>query len=230
MALVSSAAVAFKYKGGVMIAANDAASYGSMAVDNVQKIFRLTDRCLAVFTGSVGDINELHRTIMREIREDPRELGPMSIHKFVQRELYQKRSEMKPLELAVIICGIDAQAMKQESSHGIKNTYGAEDEEGRFLGIVNSKGNFWFDQSMATGLASHLILPILRERDYSTLSREEATALAEECMRILFYKDCKASDVVILAFCEEGTQQITEAYPIETNWNSGIMEGEIVVE
>jgi 20S proteasome subunit beta 7 len=52
---------------------------------------------------------------------------------------------------------------------------------------------------IATGFGSHLALPILRSRWRADLDEGEARALLEDCLRVLFYRDCRALDRVQIA-------------------------------
>lgn len=219
--LDGSTVVAFKYKAGVIVATDTAVSYGGLAMPNITRIFKLTENCVVAFSGQYSDIQFLHKAVANEIEDDPRPINPQGIHKLIQRILYRKRSELKFLNVSVVVCGMNK---KEESM--FKNT----DETGRMVGVVNSKGNFWFEESVATGIASHLILPVLREHGTENLSKEEAIELMEKCLRILCYKDCRASNIVQLAFCESNGIVIGDPYPLSTNWELGVREDETILQ
>lgn len=218
--LYGSTAIGFKYKTGILVATDMGASYGSLAVPDVSKIYKLTDSCLAAFSGNISDIQYLHRIVDAEIQNDPRPIDPQGIHKMIQRIVYERRSQLKILDVSVLVCGIN----KKENK-----VFASTDATGKMIGVVNSKGNFWFDSCVATGIASHLILPVLRERKTEELGKEEATALMEECLRILCYKDCRASNIMQLAFCEDNEAVIADPQPLDTNWSIGAREDEIVL-
>ena len=44
---------------------------------------------------------------------------------------------------------------------------------------------------VATGLGKHMAIPIIRERWVPTLTEGQARTMLEECMRVLFYRDCR---------------------------------------
>jgi len=222
--ITGSTAIAFKYKDGVIAGVDTASSYGSLAVENITRVYKITKKCILVFSGSIADIQSFYTMVEEEIESDKREIEPSGIHKFIQRILYYKRSRGEPLRLSVIICGVSEEKEKREGAYSQCNI------GGKVLGIVNSKGNFWFESSVATGIASHLVLPILRERKTEEMNREEAIREMEDCMKLLVYKDCCASNKVRYAICEENYCEIQEEKRIETNWELGIKEGEIVLE
>ena len=59
------------------------------------------------------------------------------------------------------------------------------------------------------------------------LTEGEARALLEDCLRVLFYRDCRASSLIQLGKCVSGedhrattTPLISDPYPLEhTSWN-----------
>lgn len=220
--VAGSTVIAFKYRDGIIMGSDTAVFYGGISMPNVPKLFRLTDRCLVGFSGRLSDIQSIYDEITDKIQRDPREIDPQGIHKLLQNILYEARSSLKLLELSVVVCGIN----KKASPVFLTET----DEQGRILGVVNSKGNFWFDSAVATGIASHLILPVLREQDTADMDGEGARALMERCLRILCYKDCRASNIVQIALCGEGGVAIEEPYPLSTSWEIGHKPGETLLQ
>lgn len=219
--LIGSTVVGFKYDKGIILVTDTAASYGYLGVEGITKVFKITNNCAIAFSGMIGDIQYLKNFISEEIANDPMPIDPQGIHKLIQRVIYSRRSRMELLNLSVVICGVNK---KQECL--LEST----DEKGRFLGVVNSKGNFWFDDSVATGIASHLILPILRDKNHKVMNKQDAMILAEECMRLLVYKDIRASRNIQMAVCEENNVEILKPKDIATNWEIGLLKDEIVLE
>ncbi|KAI4291506.1 20S proteasome subunit beta 7 [Pancytospora philotis] len=219
MSVTTSSVVCFAYKTGVIMAADTAGAYGSLALTDFTKIYKLTPRCLAGFSGAVADIQYLHQLVTAEIANDPRPIDPQGIHKMIQLILYERRSKLELLNISVIVCGINR----------VDEGFGATDEGGKMVGVVNSKGNFWFDSAVASGIAQHLVIPTIRERRAAVQTKEEAVALMEECMRVLCYKDCKASNVIQMGFCDENETVVTKPYALETNWDIGLADDETVL-
>ena len=54
------------------------------------------------------------------------------------------------------------------------------------LGIVDKLGMSYEADFLTTGYGSHLALPILRNKWRAGLTAEEAKALLDECMRVLY--------------------------------------------
>jgi hypothetical protein len=63
----------------------------------------------------------------------------------------------------------------------------------RSLGIVDLIGTTYTEDFLATGFGNHLAVPLMRERWSPDMSEEEARLLLEDCMRVLWYRDCRAS-------------------------------------
>lgn len=212
--LTSSSIVCFKYKTGVIIATDTSASYGSLAVPNVLRVFKFTDSCITAFSGDISDIQFLHRKVLSQIMDDPLPISPKGVHRIIQQIIYERRNRLELLCVSAVVCGIN-------NGHG---------EDDRFVGVVNSKGNFWFDDVVATDMASHLILPILRERDTSGMAREEAILSMEESMTILHYKSCTTSNVIQIGICEKSGLEIKAPYALKTDWSLAVQEGEILLQ
>ena len=68
----------------------------------------------------------------------------------------------------------------------------------RFLGYVNSIGTAFEAPTLATGLGSYIAQPLLREayEKNSSMSRDEAREVIEKCLKVLFYRDCRALNKV----------------------------------
>lgn len=220
--VMGSTVVCFKYNNGVVMASDNSTTYGSLCLQNFKKIYKLTNNCMVGFSGNISDAQYLHQLIINEINKESRIMDPQGIHKMVQRIIYNRRSELNLLQISVIICGINL----KENNH-FKN---ATDESGKMIGVVNSKGNFWFDTYAATGIASHLILPILREEMSENLTKEEASNLMKRCMKILCYKDCNASHNIQMMWCESTGILEEKVMPLETNWELAINNNETVLQ
>lgn len=216
-------AVAFKYRDGVIAAVDTAATYGHLTVRGIQEIFQPTRECLVVFTGLLSDVQFLKRVIRQEIEEDDgREMDPQGIHRMVQRVLYQKRSKGTPLGISVIVCGFKENTM----AHKTFALFNSDDPSGRVLGVVNEKGNFWFENAVATSFSSNFVLPLLRAQELETLGREDAIKAIEECFRVMCYKDCRATNSVQIGIVEASGVEVLPVRLVETDWLVGKQENE----
>lgn len=103
-----------------------------------------------------------------------------------------------------------------------------------FLGYVDKIGTTYEDDFIATGFGSYLAIPILRSKWRADLTEGEARALLEDCLRVLFYRDCRALNRIQIAKVTEGEGGVvSEPYELETNWEGagfsstkGDMEGD----
>jgi 20S proteasome subunit beta 7 len=58
--------------------------------------------------------------------------------------------------------------------------------------MVDLIGTMFEDDVIATAFGTHLCLPLMRKAG-SDLSKEEATKVMEDCLRVLFYRNTKSS-------------------------------------
>lgn len=97
--------------------------------------------------------------------------------------------------------------------------------QGSFLAQVDLHGTSFEDVTIATGFGAHLARPLLRNavgHDSSRiLNRAEARAVLEECMRVLFYRDCKTINRVQFAEVTRGGATVSPAVELTTRWDIG---------
>merc|ERR1712038_1256805 len=122
------------------------------------------------------------------------------IWNYLRAVMYNRRNKMNPLWNDLVIAG-----------------FGDEP----FLGLVDKIGTTYEDNYIATGFGSYLALPILREKWTVYLSEGEARALLEDCMRVLFYRDCRALNKIQIAkVTKDDGVLISDPYELETEWGS----------
>jgi len=124
-------------------------SYGSMArFKCVERIKAFGADCLVGAGGDISDFqyltDQLDSLIEEdEVHDDGTSLNPNSIHKYLSRVMYNRRSKMDPLWNAVVVAGF---------------------RDGKsFLGTVDMTGTQFEDDIIATGFGAHLALPLMRE-------------------------------------------------------------------
>jgi len=71
---------------------------------------------------------------------------------------------------------------------------------------------------MASGLGSHLALPLIRKGWREDLTEAEARKLLEDSMRVLFYRDTRASAFITIGKVDTAGSSITEPFKLETYW------------
>uniref|UniRef100_A0A1B8Y1X3 Proteasome subunit beta type-4 n=1 Tax=Xenopus tropicalis TaxID=8364 RepID=A0A1B8Y1X3_XENTR len=91
---------------------------------------------------------------------------------------------------------------------------------GLFLGYVDKLGVAFEAPTIATGFGAYLAQPLLREvtERKATLSKEEARALIERCMKVLYYRDARSYNRFEIATVTESGVEVEGPLSSETNW------------
>jgi len=125
---------------------------------------------------------------------------------FLGAVMYNRRNKMDPLWNDLLIAGY---------------VKGEDGEQVPFLGTVDKIGTAYTDNFIATGFGGYLAMPLLREKWRPDLEEGEARALLEDCMRVLFYRDCRALNRIQIAKVEAGGKGlVSEPFEIETSWDA----------
>jgi 20S proteasome subunit beta 7 len=122
---------------------------------------------------------------------------------YLRMVMYTKRSKMNPYWNDLVVAGTD--------------------EDGKpFLGMVDKIGTTIQDKFIATGYGGYLAMPLLREKWHPNMTEGEARALLEDCMKILFYRDCRASSKMQLAKVSvDGVALVSDPYQLENlQWDA----------
>ncbi|PHJ24855.1 20s proteasome subunit beta [Cystoisospora suis] len=237
--VTTSSVLGITYKDGILMVADTLASYGRMTR------FKETSRFFALgggakpttaigTTGDYSDHQMLQRTLeqysLREFLYDDN--CNKTAHQYaalLSRLMYQKRSRMNPWWLSVIVAGYQGDHLHTTSSSHqdislIPRSEGADPKlqsnkhKPFVLGYVDMFGTFYEDDIIATGLGRYFAVTLMRDRHRPDLSEEEARKLLEECMRILFYRDCGASNRIQFTKVTKAGVEIEEPYVIDSNW------------
>jgi 20S proteasome subunit beta 7 len=112
--------------------------------------------------------------------DDGHHVGPKNVHEYLARLMYARRSKHNPLWNSLIV-------------GGVKNGE-------KFLGYVDLQGTTYYSPCIATGFGAHLAIPLMRNACEGgrgdNLTKEEAKKVLEDCMRVLFYRDCSSFNKV----------------------------------
>ncbi|KIW01355.1 uncharacterized protein PV09_07127 [Verruconis gallopava] len=192
--VTGTSVIAIKYKDGVVIAADNLASYGSLArFTDVKRLREFNSRAVVGFGGDVSDMQYLDRLLnsvsIRQNYETPAshteedeksQLSAKNLYTFLSKVMYKRRSEFNPLWNQLLVAGLD-------------------DDSAPFLASVDLLGTTFSSPSLATGFGAHLAQPILRkyaadEEATKTLEKDKAVAIVKECMKVLFYRDARSMD------------------------------------
>ncbi|KAI8323491.1 proteasome endopeptidase complex, beta subunit [Martensiomyces pterosporus] len=206
--VTGTSVVAFKYKDGIIMAADCLASYGSLArFRNEKRLLAVGDSTLVGVSGDISDYQHMEHILDNLMTEeyymdDGQKLGTKSIYKYISNIMYNRRSKVDPLWNSYVVAGID---------NGEK-----------VLGFVDLYGTTYQSATIATGFGGHLAQPILRKRvegREDEITEEEAVKILDECMRVLFYRDARSLNKLRRAKVTAQGVEISEPYSLETNWD-----------
>lgn len=205
--IVTGASVlAVKYNGGVMLAADTLASYGTLArYKDVRRIIGFGNDTLVGASGEISDFQSISDTLEVIHQDDINQAdgfvkGPKEVFNYMRTVMYNRRSKGNPLWNQLLVAGYrDGQS---------------------FLGYVDMIGTSFEENYIATGFGGYLAIPLIREKWHENMDEGEARALLEDCMRVLYYRDCKASNRIILAKASAEGTLISEPYEITHEWET----------
>lgn len=201
-----------KFDGGVIIAADRLGSYGSLArFRGISRVMKVNERTVIGAGGDYADFQFLQdiieqRVIEEECLDDGISYTPKSLHSWLTRVMYNRRSKFNPLWNSVIIGGI-------------------ENDGSSYLGTVNMIGIAFKDDVIATGFGAHLALPIMRDalEKKPKLSLADAKELIAKCMEVLFYRDARSIDEFEMAVITPAGTEVISPIPVKSNWDVGLL-------
>ncbi|CAO3656803.1 unnamed protein product [Mucor hiemalis] len=210
--VTGTSVLAFKYKDGIMMAADMLGSYGSLArFRDIKRLYPVGESTIVGCSGDISDYQYIQHfwipscKYMLEVKEhcadDGHVLGTPHIYEYLWRVMYNRRSKFNPLWNSLVVGGIE----KGE----------------RFLGYVDLRGTTYQSTTIATGFGAHLAQPILRKRvegREDELTEEEAIEIMNECLRVLFYRDARSMNKFQRAKITEAGLEICEPYSLDTEW------------
>ncbi|CAJ0636329.1 6272_t:CDS:10 [Entrophospora sp. SA101] len=202
-----SSFIALEYRDGVMMAADNLASYGNLArFKDVERICPIGDYTMIGASGDISDfqyVQHLLNTVMIEeyYTNDSHTLSAPHIYEFLSKVMYNRRSQFNPLWNSFIVGGYH----KGE----------------KFLGHTDLLGTTFKATTISTGFGAHLVQPILRnavEGREDTLTEEEAITAIDNCMKVLYYRDTRSLNKFQRAKITEQGFEITQPYSVATDW------------
>ncbi|KAF2266368.1 proteasome component PRE4 [Lojkania enalia] len=205
--VTGTSVVAAKFKDGVVIAADNLASYGSLArFTDVKRLRKFNDQVVVGFGGDVSDMQYLDRLLLSlDIRENysstENPLNAKNLHTYLAKVMYKRRSDFNPLWNHLLIAGLDG-------------------EDKPFLASADLLGTTFSSPTLATGFGGHLAQPILRkllpdEASVERVSEEQAVEVVKECMKVLFYRDARSMDKYSIAVIKKDGVELKEDEKLE---------------
>jgi 20S proteasome subunit beta 7 len=194
-----------------MLAADTLCSYGSMAKYKDARRIKAIRQTLIGGGGEYSDFQAVIDMLEADaLEEECTSSSLYDVHSSNAKEtwnylraiMYNRRNKMNPLWNDLVVAGMDAAGQP-------------------FLGWVDKIGTTFEDNMVATGFGSYLAMPLLREKYRPDLQEGEARALLEDCMRVLFYRDCRAINRIQIAKVnQEGEILVSDPYELDTQWDA----------
>jgi 20S proteasome subunit beta 7 len=209
---VGGSVIGMKFRDGIIIASDTRVNYGSLAkLLNIQdRVQTITENTLISSTGEYSDFQEVVRLLKEKAQEDRlgqrSYLGPDELANYLSAMHYHRRNKMNPFWNHTIIGGVDANS---------KPTLYSIDQFGTIL-----KGDY-----LLVGMAQyfcHAILSPQYPTDFSSLSRDQALFMIEDCFRTLFYRDTRAGNQIKygIMFSADGEVKYEETIrELKSDWD-----------
>ncbi|QKX62623.1 uncharacterized protein TRUGW13939_09784 [Talaromyces rugulosus] len=206
-AVTGTSVVAVKFSGGVVMATDNLASYGSLArFTDVKRIRVFDDSAIVGFGGDVSDMQHIDRLLGSiQTRENysatGNTLNAKNLHTYLSKVFYKRRSDMNPLWNHILVAGFDGEGKP-------------------FLSSADLLGTTYTAPHLATGFGAHLAVPILRRRfpeetPIENISKEDAIAALKDCMKVLYYRDARSLDQYSLAIITQDGIELKEQEKLE---------------
>ncbi|KAI5713176.1 hypothetical protein M8J76_007925 [Diaphorina citri] len=168
------------FNGGVILAADSAGYYGSMMrFNDCPRIMQINKFTILGAGNDYADFQYLNDIVKQKILDDDLHndgfvLKPKSLHSWLTRVLYNRRSQFDPLWINAFVAGM---------------------QNGEpFLGTVDKLGTAYEDKILSFGFGTHIAVPLLRQETEKNpqMSKEEAIALIKTCMDLLYVRDARS--------------------------------------
>ncbi|ELP93498.1 proteasome subunit beta type-4 precursor, putative [Entamoeba invadens IP1] len=211
--LGTASIVGIKYNGGVILATDTLASYGSMVYSNqINRIDRLGKHTIIAASGELSDYQEIKNVMMKKVNgesttddaeedeEDKKNsgkgLGPKELFSYLNRMMYQKRTDMKPLYNTVVVAGVKDKKV--------------------FLGQTDMYGTSFEENYVSTGIGAHMVIPLIRKEWNAEFTQEQALSLIKRCFQILYLNHCFAGKMYKTAIVTDNKVEMSEPITIDT--------------
>ncbi|KAI9818177.1 MAG: Proteasome subunit beta type-7 [Pycnora praestabilis] len=206
--VTGTSVIGVKFKDGVVVAADNLASYGSLArFTDVHRLRAFNSTTVIGTGGDVSDMQYLDRLLNSlDVREHysstGHNLNAKNLHTYLSKVLYKRRSDFNPLWNQILVAGLDGEGKP-------------------FLSSADLLGTTFSAPTLATGFGAHLAQPILRrivpdEAAVENISQDQAIAAVKECMKVLFYRDARSLDKYSIAVVtKEGGVDLKEDEKLE---------------
>jgi len=203
--VTGSTVIGVKYDGGVLVAADTLASYGSQArYKDFVRMRKVGHFTLLGASGEMSDFQAMGKMIdeldMEDyLHQDGCQMGPKQYASYIGRVMYNKRSKMNPLYNQFIIAG-------------------KKGNDAPLLAFVDHQGTYFEDDYISTGFGAYLAMPLLRTEWSPNMTKAQATDLIIKCLRNCFYRDCKAYSKYTIGCCDGTSVEISPQTDLDHFW------------
>mmetsp|Transcript_26037 Transcript_26037/g.45330 ORF Transcript_26037/g.45330 Transcript_26037/m.45330 type:complete len:246 (+) Transcript_26037:113-850(+) len=201
--------IGIKFDGGVLLAADTLASYGSQArYKDFNRLRKVGEYAMLGASGELSDFQYLGKLIDELdledwLNQDECLLGPKEYASYIGRVMYNRRSKGNPLYNQFVVVGCKPGSPP-------------------LLAFVDHQGTFFEEDYIATGFGSYLAMPLLREawkeKNGVPFTKDEAVAMAKKCLQICFYRDCYAYNKITIGICDGASTSISEPIALDHYW------------
>lgn len=210
--VTGTSVLGIKYKGGVMLAADMLASYGSLArFKDIRRLVPVGDHTVIGGGGDLSDFQYIRklldaRMLEEVLADDGHILTTPQIFEYLARIMYNRRTKGNPLWNSFVVGGVDKSTREP------------------FLSYVDLLGTTYSAPSIATGYGSYIAQPLLRKvlddlpQGHQELEPDVARKVLEECMKVLFYRDARSLNKFQIANVTIDGVEISEPLQAPTEW------------
>lgn len=182
------------------------ASYGSMArYTNLERMIAVNQHTLLAYGGELSDFQYVQGILRQQTISDSLELDdieqyPEEIHEYLCRIMHNYRNKADPLYNQYVTAGFSR-------------------DNKPFLGYVDLYGTNYVDDIVVTGFGMHMALPLLRKTWRPDMTKEQATKILCDAMRVLVYRHCRTINKFRIGTFERGGKpEISEPFELDTMW------------
>jgi 20S proteasome subunit beta 7 len=200
-----------KYADGVLLCSDTLASYGSLAMfKEIPRIAAVGDSTLIAASGEYSDFQEIVRLLRQKqtedfVQHDGVKLNAKHYACYLSSVMYAKRNKGNPLFNSVLVAGI----------------VNAEP----YLAYIDLYGTHIVAEFNVTGFAHHISKPIIANEWRPDMNEAEGKELLEKGMRVLWYRDARASDRIQFAKVTKEGVEIDDAYKFNSEWDQECFKG-----
>lgn len=194
------------FNGGVILAADTAGFYGSMMrFADCPRIVQINKHTILGAGNDYADFQYLNDIIKQKILDDDLHndgfvLKPKSLHSWLTRVLYNRRSQFDPLWINAFVAGM---------------------QNGEpFLGTVDKLGTAYEDKILSFGFGTQISVPFLRQETEKNpnMSKDEAIEVIHKSMNMLYVRDGRAGAKYNIGVITNDGSEVLGPFLSTGNW------------